>query len=273
MKYYVLLLLVGLVFILPTPAMAKGIFEHQDTIVPANQIVDDVVVVGGNATILGTVNDSVILFNGNLELKASAKINGFVLVIGGTITQEPGAVITDEIINFSLDNATQNSLLVGGGMVVGTWLLQLAVSVLFVLLSVLAVVLGKGRTHAFTERARQNPGQLLYVGFFSSLILLALSVLLVITLIGIPILLLLVLVIILAFIIGLAATSILVGKRIRGLESRADWLLTLVGSSILVSFMNVPFIGGILFLGILVFSIGLMGIWGIEKIRRKSVTR
>ncbi|WP_135554847.1 hypothetical protein [Paenibacillus cymbidii] len=49
----------------------------------------------GNATILGTINDLVILFNGNLELKASAKINGFVLVVGGTLTQEPGAVIAD----------------------------------------------------------------------------------------------------------------------------------------------------------------------------------
>jgi len=65
----------------------------------------------------------------------------------------------------------------------------------------------------------------------------------------------------------------MVGKNIQGLDGRTDWQLALVGTSALVSFLNVPFIGGILFLGILVFSIGMMGIWVIEKIRRKSVTR
>jgi hypothetical protein len=83
--FFIALMFCALTFIMPTKAMAKGIFEHQDTIVPENQTVEDVVVVGGDATILGTVNDSVIVLNGNVDLKASAKINGFVLVIGGNV--------------------------------------------------------------------------------------------------------------------------------------------------------------------------------------------
>lgn len=75
----------------------------------------------------------------------SAKINGFVLVIGGNVQQEHGAVVTDEIISLSFDNATQNSLLIGGGLVVGTWLLQLSLSVIFVILPVLTVYLSKQR--------------------------------------------------------------------------------------------------------------------------------
>lgn len=265
---YVVLLLMGLFFTMPTNAMAKGIFEHQDTIVPENQTVDDVVVAGGDATILGTVNHSVIVFNGNLDLKTSAKINGFIFVLGGNIQQEHGAVVTDEIINFSFDNATTSSLWIGGGLVVGTWLLQLAVSVLLVILPVVTVFLSKRRLHPFAERARQAPGRFMYVGFFSSLILIAVSTLLLITIIGIPITLFILVLVVLAFVAGLSVLSILVGERIRGIWDQADWLIALTGSIVLVSLMNIPFIGELLFLGIVVFSIGIMTLWVLEKLKR-----
>lgn len=258
----------GLFFTMPTNAMAKGIFEHQDTIVPENQTVDDVVVAGGDATILGTVNHSVIVFNGNLDLKTSAKINGFIFVLGGNIQQEHGAVVTDEIINFSFDNATTSSLWIGGGLVVGTWLLQLAVSVLLVILPVVTVFLSKRRLHPFAERARQAPGRFMYVGFFSSLILIAVSTLLLITIIGIPITLFILVLVVLAFVAGLSVLSILVGERIRGIWDQADWLIALTGSIVLVSLMNIPFIGELLFLGIVVFSIGIMTLWVLEKLKR-----
>ncbi|WP_410511259.1 hypothetical protein PaeBR_14255 [Paenibacillus sp. BR2-3] len=100
--------------------------------------------VGGDATIWGTVNNSVIVVNGNVVLKASAKINSFVLVIGG-------------------------------GLVVGTWLLQLAVSIVFVILPVMTVFFSKHRINPFVDRARQTPGYFLYIGFFSSLIFIAMT--------------------------------------------------------------------------------------------------
>ncbi len=269
---YMALLIMGLFFGMPTNAMAKGIFEHQNTTVPANQTVDDVVVVGGDATILGTVKDSVIVFNGNLDLKASAKINGFVVVVGGQILQEHGAFIKDEIINLSLDHATLNSLMIGGGLVIGTWLLQLAVSVLLVLLPILAVFLGKGRIHPYVERARRTPGYFIYIGFFSTLILIALSVLLLITVIGIPVALLIFLYVGLASVFGLAVLSMLVGERIQVAIGRSDWIVALTGSIVLVSLMNVPFIGGLLLLGIVVFSTGVMTLWVLEKLKRKTTT-
>lgn len=266
---FIALMFCALMFIMPTNAMAKGVFEHQNTIVPENQTVDDVVVVGGDTTIMGTVNDSVVVINGNVDLKASAKINGFVLVIGGNVQQEQGAVVTDEVINLSFDNATKNSLLIGGGLVVGTWLVQLALNVLFVMLPVLTVYLSKQRINPFVDHARKSPGYLLYIGFFSSLILIALTVLLLVTIIGIPFAILIMIIVALAFIIGMAALSILIGERIQWTMGRSDWLIALTGSILLVSFMNIPFIGVILFLGVLLFSIGFMTLWLLGKIKRK----
>jgi hypothetical protein len=259
-----------LLFTIPTSAMAKGIFEHQDTVVPANQVVDDVVVVGADTTIWGTVNDSVIVFNGNLQLKASAKVNGFVLVVGGQIQQEEGAFIADEIINLSFDKATQNSLLIGGGLVIGTWLLQLAISIVLIVLPVLTVLIFKKRIDPFVDYARQASGRLFAIGFFSSLILIALTVLLLVTIIGIPVAIVLLIAVFLAFIIGLAALSRVVGEKIEGTLARSNWVISLTGSILLVSLMNIPLVGVIICLGILVFSIGILTIWMLEKTTKGS---
>jgi hypothetical protein len=267
--FFIALMFCALLFTIPTNAMAKGIFEHQDTVVPANQVVDDVVVVGADTTIWGTVNDSVIVFNGDLNLKASAKVNGFVLVVGGKIQQEQGAFISDEIINLSFDKATQNSLLIGGGLVIGTWLLQLTISIILILLPLLTILILKQRIHPFMTHARQSLGRLLYIGFFSSLILVALTVLLLVTVIGIPLAILLLVLVLLAFIIGMAALSIIVGEKIQGTFGHSNWIISLTGLILLVSLMNIPLVGMILFLGILLFSFGVITLWILEKAKRK----
>jgi hypothetical protein len=266
---FIALMFCALLFTIPTNAMAKGVFEHQDTVVPANQVVDDVVVVGADTTIWGTVNDSVIVFNGDLNLKASAKVNGFVLVVGGKIQQEQGAFISDEIINLSFDKATQNSLLIGGGLVIGTWLLQLTVTIILILLPLLTILILKQRIQPFMTHARQSPGRLMYIGFFSSLILIALTVLLLVTVIGIPLAILLLVLVMLAFIIGMAALSIIVGEKIQGTFGRSNWIISLTGLILMVSLMNIPLVGIILFLGILLFSIGVITLWILEKAKRK----
>jgi O-antigen/teichoic acid export membrane protein len=163
--------------------------------------------------------------------------------------------------------------LIGGGLVAGTRLLQLALSVLFVILPVLTVFLSKQRINPFVDHARTSPGYLLYIGFFSSLILIALTVLLLVTIIGIPFALIIVVLVVIAFVIGMAALSILIGERIQGIIGQSDWLIALTGSILLVSIMNVPFIGVILFLGVLLFSNGFMTLWLLEKIRRKPVVK
>jgi len=254
---------------IPNQVMAKGIFEHQDTMVPENQIVDEVIVIGGDATIAGIVSDAVIVFNGDVDLTSTAKVNGIVLVIGGKLRQEQGAVISDDVIHFSLDTATKNSLLIGGGLVVGTWLAQLATSILFILLSVLIVFVSKGRILALVDRVRRAPGSLLSIGFFSSLILIALSVVLLVTVIGIPLAVLIFMIMGLAFMYGTAILSMVIGATIQVTRGRPDWVVALAGSIVLVSFLNIPLLGVVLILGIAVFSVGVMTLWALERWRRK----
>jgi hypothetical protein len=268
--WWPLLLVLLLLLSFPTGAMAKGLLEHQDTVVPEGQTVYDVVVLGGDATISGTVEDSVIVFNGDVHLEASAVVNGFVLVVGGNVQQENGASVADEVVAISLDTATQNSLLIGGGMVVGMWLLQLAIFVVLVLLSVAIAAVGKRRFASFVNRGSQAPGRTIYIGFFSGLILAALILLLLLSVIGIPVAVLLLLLGLVAFVFGMAVLSMLVGERIHGAAGRSPWLTACIGAVVLAALLNIPLIGFILSVCMELFALGLLSLWVLERRKRKA---
>jgi hypothetical protein len=272
------LLLISMLFLIlsvfvPNHALAKGIFEHQNMVITENQTVDDVVVLGGDATVQGTVTGSVIVFNGDLEVKSTAHLKGIVLVIGGHVHQDHGAEMTDEVINLSFDNATQNSLMIGGGLVVGVWLLQLAGTVMLILLPTLMALLSKDRINPLIVYARRSPGRTMYIGFFSSLILIAGAVLLLVTIIGIPFVVIIILFFLVSFILGLTAISLQVGEKIQGSNGQSRWVVTLIGALIVVSGMNIPFVGTVLIIGILWFSIGIMTMWILKKLRRNTSTK
>lgn len=264
-------MLMLLVLLIPGVASANSIFEHHNTTVPQGQSVDDVYVVGGDADVQGQVHGILVVVNGNLHLASTAKVDGLVVVIGGEAVQDSGAVLGDDIYTISLDTATQNSLLLGSGLVMGLWVLQLAGGLLMVLIPVLIRVLGKRRIAAFTEQCQQSAmGRLLYTGFFSGLLIAAISVLLLVTVIGIPFLVLIVIALIAAMAIGLTVISYWIGEQIKGTERMNDWLKVLIGASVLTAFTAVPLIGGIIFIIVLLLSLGICTQWlaGIRKKRK-----
>ncbi|QHW29566.1 hypothetical protein GZH47_01100 [Paenibacillus rhizovicinus] len=259
-RFFLLFLLCML--LIPNLASAKSIFEHQNTTVPAGQSVDDVYVVGADADIQGQVQGIVVVINGNLHLSSTAKITGVIVVIGGKVDQDPGAALGDDIYDISLDNATQNSFLIGGGLVMSLWVLQLAGNLLMVLVPVLVRVLGKKKIIAFTDRYQQESlGRLLYAGFLSGLVLAALSALLLVTVIGIPILALIVLALLVALAMGITVISYRIGDRIKGSERMPDWLKVLIGAGILTAFSSIPLIGWLLLFVTGLVSLGICTQW------------
>ncbi|MBM7569023.1 hypothetical protein [Paenibacillus sacheonensis] len=256
--------------LIPGMASAKSLFEHQNTTVPAGQSVDDVYVVGGDADILGQVQGIVVVINGNLHLGSTARVTGVIVVIGGKVDQDPGAALGDDIYDISLDNATQNSFLIGGGLVLSLWVLQLAGNLLMVLVPVLIRVLGKKKIIAFTERYQhESLGRLLYAGFLSGLVIAALSALLLVTVIGIPILVLILLALLVALAMGMTVISYRIGDMIKGSERMPDWVKVLIGASMLTAFSSIPLIGWILLLVVGFVSLGICTQWIAGK-RKKT---
>ncbi|GIP37111.1 hypothetical protein J31TS4_03910 [Paenibacillus sp. J31TS4] len=264
------IVLLGSLLAVPFTAYTAGVFAHQSTNVPADQTLDDLVVLGGDATIHGTVNDSVVVLNGNLKLTATARIHGVMLVVGGTVEQEEGAAVSNAILNVSFDSATRNSLLLGSGLVLGTWLVQLAGSVLLVLLTTGIVYFSKEKLQSIVDRSRRSPGYVLLVGCLSGLILLAVTILLFVTVIGIPVALIMSMLLAAAFLVSFAALSMMIGEGWNGMLGRPRWMAALAGAVLLVSLLNIPFVGGLLLLGFVLFSVGHTTLWARDKLTRRK---
>lgn len=256
----------------PGTTEAKSLFEHQDTTVSSSQTVEDVVVVGGDASIAGTVNNTVVVVHGDLRVRSTARIKGAVVLIGGSLILEEGADVTNDIVNVSFDSATANSLVIGSGMLIGYGAVKLAASLLMLILPVLIVLIGKRKTDVLFDRYRQTPrGPLFAAGFFAALMLAAVSVLLLLSIVAIPFILIVILLALSALSLGLTIVGQTLGEQIRATADRPAWVRTGAGAVILVSAMNVPFVGGCIFLALLIYSLGIATSWTASKLRRRSV--
>jgi hypothetical protein len=273
LKKFVFPLSIMLVFMLLIPgiASAKSIFEHHSTAIPAGETINDLYVVGGDASVFGHVTGAVVVINGNLLLASTADVEGIVLVIGGEIQQVPGAKLANNVYNLSLDSETQNSLLMGGGLVLGLWVLQLAVSLLFVLITVLILIIGRQRAVSIIDKYRQeSANRLLYTGLLSCLILTAISILLIVTIIGIPLLIVVLIIMIAAFALGGTVVSYRIGELNKGTSQKSEWIKVLIGASVIVAFFNIPIIGWIVIGLVMLISLGISTQWIAGKLRKKQ---
>ncbi|MED0674897.1 hypothetical protein ABEV55_16940 [Aneurinibacillus thermoaerophilus] len=216
---------------------------HQSTVIPDKQSVENVIVIGGDATIYGTVREAIVIFNGDLTVKKSAKIEGIILVIGGSIHQEPGAHVTDNVLSLAFDNATKNSLFIASITLLSIWLVRIACSLLLFILSPLTVYLLKHRIDPFVAYVYRSPIQLLTIGFIGSLLVIALSILLSITMIGIPFVIFLLLLVLLFFIVGLAAVSIRMGEWLPKSTERPATIKAATGAGLVIAGINLPLFG------------------------------
>jgi hypothetical protein len=275
LKKIIVPLSIMLLFILLIPgiASAKSIFEHNSTTVPAGETINDLYVVGGDASVFGHVTGAVVVINGNLLLARSADVEGIVLVFGGEVKQESGAKIGDDVYNISLDNDTQNSLLIGGGLILGLWVLKLAASLLFVLIPVLVRIIGKQKAASLIDKFQQeSTGRLLYTGLLSGLILIAISILLIVTIIGIPLLIVVLIMMIAAFALGVTVVSYRVGELFKGTFQKSEWVKVLIGASVFVAFANIPIIGWIVIGVVTLISFGICTQWIAGKFKRKKTS-
>jgi hypothetical protein len=273
LKKIVFPLSIMLLFMLLIPgiASAKSIFEHSNTTIPAGETINDLYVVGGDASVFGHVTGAVVVINGNLLLSSSSHVEGVVLVIGGEIQQVPGAKLANNVYNLSLDSQTQNSLLMGGGLVLGLWVLQLTASLLFVLIPVLILIIGRQKAVSFIDKYRQESARrLLYTGLLSCLILTAISLLLLVTIIGIPLLIVVLIIMFAAFALGGTVVSYRIGELFKGTSQMSEWLKVLLGTSVIVAFANIPIIGWVVIGLVMLISLGICTQWIAGKRSKKQ---
>jgi len=104
----------------PASPRARGRRPHgEDRVVTGSsiriekdQVVGDLVVLGGSAEVLGTVSGDVAVFGGSLEVKRGARVYGDVATFGGSVTLDEGARIDGDVnvVGGSLDRHDQASV-------------------------------------------------------------------------------------------------------------------------------------------------------------------
>jgi hypothetical protein len=198
------------------------------------EVSDAVIVVGGNLIIDGRVRDGVFVAGGDVHLSSTADVRGDLVVAGGTLTRDAGATQLGSVSYVSLGDWWQRntwwwpSIRFGE---VGRWVSLVGtvarISVLGLLMMIMVAV-GRAAVARAGRAAFAEPGRAFLIGFAAEIFfvpfLVAASIGLVITIIGIPFVAVLVpiaiLILVFAFVLGFTALACRLGEWV---EDRLGW--------------------------------------------------
>lgn len=240
------------------------ILTGQDAHVPANTQVENVVVFGANARIGGRVFGEVVCIGGSVYLESTAVVDGTAVAIGGTVELSPGAQVYGEQVSVGLGSLGQlwprivpfGSYSFG----VGCWRHGFAFArlLMVVFLGFIVFWLFQQPVERIAGSINLNPAKATLFGLLSYLALIPLTILLIITILGIPLVPILWLLVFVARLMGQVALGLLAGRWLAPylkLEV-ADGALALLGLVVLALVSFLPVIGGLasLFYGLVGFG-------------------
>lgn len=226
------------------------------------EVTDAAVVVGGDLTIDGRVRDGVIVVGGNLHLSPTSDVRGDIVLVGGTLTRDPGARHSGGTNYVSFGRWWSREF--GFWPTVrfgefGRWLTLAGtlarVSLLGILMAMM-LLFARGPVARVGRAALAEPLRAFIIGLAAEIffvpLLVAASIALAITIIGIPLVAVLVpisfVMLIFAFVLGFTALACRLGEWI---EDRLGWqpgnafvataigFLVLLGPTLLARFVGV----------------------------------
>jgi len=218
-----------------------------DVVVNRGEVVEEVVVIAGNATINGEVDGELTVVGGNATLGPEAIVRDDVTVVGGSLTRAEGAVIEGRI-----ENVGDGRWREGGfpGMVregifrdtigrVGSFAGTLLRIGLLALLALVVMAFRRSWIERVAERASSDPMRSGLTGFLGEVlfapVLVVTFVILLVSIIGIPLLVLLpfgVMLIWLVALVGFSGVAYYVGGLLAtrfGWADRSSYVVLLLG--------------------------------------------
>jgi hypothetical protein len=178
--------------------------------------VNDVVVIDGNATISGKVENNIVVISGVLRLESGSYVGGQIVMIGGTIEKDSSAVIVGKITAVDMPSCIPFGLsfknFFKGGWVVIWATISIMVLLGFLGLAILVAALIPEHINTVVAALERSFASMFLWGILWAFIAGLTLVLLAITIIGIILIPLAVILITLAWIVGYIASAIFVGK-------------------------------------------------------------
>ncbi len=261
------ILLLVVVLFLPSSVHAKNIFKiGNDVTLEEGQQADNIITVGGQITVYGLVEKSVVAVGGSVILTSKAVVRGNVVAVGGVVTRGGGAAIFGDVTEINTTALTSSISSALRGEMEGWSLLLNIISLCFfaiILIITLMMTLLVPRSLAVVANAIElSKAKSFLWGCLVTLLIVPFFMLLAISIIGIFLMPLAFTALLLAAIIGFIAVGSLLGNaiitRIFHGYKKSLFKETLVGVSLLWLIGWIPYAGVVI--KALAITIGLGGV-------------
>lgn len=248
--------------LVPLGTVANGdTVAIMDDLIIEGEVRGNAVAVGGDVRVSGKVHGDVVGVGGEVILGENAEIVGDVTVVGAGLNRAPGARIHGSVNNVSVGNLFRNSQFNWGWR---KWFtLENPISYLFYLgglfaLALLIITLFPNHVTNVAQVMEKDWGRNALVGVLTFLLMVPLTVLVAITVIGIPLIPLLWLAFFLAKMLGYVAFVTLLGIRVTSSSNLAENQLARLALGVLVLGLvrYVPVLGALVSLVVTIISLG-----------------
>ena len=217
-------------------------FGKDITVEEGEKVSGDIVAIGGDVHVMGTVEGDVVSIGGNIYVTSTGVIEKDATSVGGDVEKEPGAVIKGQ---------TQGLSFLPGGFFgfhpITFWnrgigfLFTLLMILFLFFLSIISLALVPRNVQKIKDEVSRNAWKSALIGFLGEILILPVFILLLITIIGIPVaILILPLFILIAMILGYTSVSLIVGEKLKqntNLKPQTQ-MLTLALGILAVEFMS-----------------------------------
>ena len=213
------ILLLVVVLFLPSSVHAKNIFKiGNDVTLEEGQQVDNIITVGGQITVYGLVEKSVVAVGGSVILTSKAVVRGNVVAVGGVVTRGGGAMVFGDVTEINTSALSSSIASALRGEMEGWSLLLNIISLCFfaiILIITLMMTLVVPRSLAVVANAIEMSKVRSFLwGCLVTLLIVPFFMLLAISIIGIFLMPLAFTALLLAAIIGFIAVGSLLGNTI-----------------------------------------------------------
>jgi hypothetical protein len=198
-----------------------------------------------------TVEREVVAVGGNVHVSSGAHVGNDAVSVGGEVSIDQGGIVDGQEVSVSvpglgsLIGLASPSPGAGKGMAFGWRILQaLAKFVVFFLLALLLRAVAPARLDRVTASLTRAPVRDVLVGLLGTIAMPVLTVLLVVTIVGILLVPVQLIAILLAAILGYTALALLIGRAIPLEGKKGDAIIQLaIGTGIVVLVSEIPVVG------------------------------
>ena len=277
---------VAAVLALAAPASAQGEADTDTHVVLTGRVevragerVDTVVILDGPAVIDGHVEGAVVALNG--DIRVSGTVEEAVVALNGRATIANGARVGGDVVSSKAPVVEPGATVEGETRTVRFslralgfffWLLWwVAVTVSLLVLGVLLLALVPAAMAASQLVARNEPGRVVGWGLLVAVGLPVVSVLVMLTVVGIPLGIVALLALALVYAMGYVVAALVLGRTMVK-EPRSSYVAFLAGLIILRLVGLIPFVGGLVTFVASAFGLGALAIAGRRAARRPAPT-